>query len=195
MHKILIIDDDKGLRTVLSDLVKSEGYEAFTAGNGKVALKEISTHSPDIVLLDIRLPGVDGMTILERIREIDKHIIIIMMTGHGDIKDAVRAIKLGAFDYITKPFNNDEIIAAVKKALKNRQTTGDKPSAALSLREKEVLNWLKKGKSSWEIASILNIGESTVNFHITNIMHKLNAVSRTQAVAIAVEQGLINSEQ
>ncbi|MEW6600000.1 MAG: response regulator transcription factor [Nitrospirota bacterium] len=194
MHRILIIDDDKEMRTVLSDVIRSKDLEVFTAGNGKIALKEISTHSPDLVLLDIQLPGVDGMTILERIREIDKNIIIIMMTGYGDIKGAVKAMKLGAFDYITKPFNNEEIIAAIKKALQNRQPTESNPSIVLSLREKEVLNWLKQGKSSWEIASILNIVESTVNFHITNIMHKLNAVSRTQAVAIAVEHGLINAE-
>lgn len=195
MHKILIIDDDKGLRTVLSDLVRSEGYEACTAGSGKIALKEISAHSPDLILLDIRLPGIDGMTLLERIKEIDRSIIIIMMTtGHGDIRDAVKAMKLGALDYITKPFNNDEIISAIKNALEARPPSSNSQSAALSLREKEVLNWLKKGKSSWEISAILNIGESTVNFHITNIMQKLNAVSRTQAVAVAIEQGLINSE-
>jgi FixJ family two-component response regulator len=194
MHKILIIDDDKDMRSVLSDLARSGGYEAFSAGSGKTALKKISTHSPDLILLDIRLPGIDGMTLLERIKEIDRNILIIMMTGHGDIRDAVKAMKLGAFDYITKPFNNDEIIAAIKKALQARPHTGNAQSAALSLREKEVLNWLKKGKSSWEISAILNIGESTVNFHITNVMQKLNAVSRTQAVAIAVEQGLINSE-
>ncbi|MBI5664683.1 MAG: response regulator [Nitrospirae bacterium] len=194
MHKILIIDDDKDMRSVLSDLVRSGGYEVFSAGNGKIALKEVSIHSPDLILLDIRLPGIDGMTLLERIKGIDRSIIIIMLTGHGDIKDAVKAIKLGAFDYITKPFNNDEIIAAIKKALQARPHTGSSQSAALSLREKEVLNWLKKGKSSWEISSILNIGESTVNFHITNIMQKLNAVSRTQAVAVAIEQGLINSD-
>lgn len=194
MHKILIIDDDKDMRSVLTDLARSGGYEAFSAGNGKTALKEISTHSPDLVLLDIKLPGIDGMTLLERIKEIDRNILIIMMTGHGDIKDAVKAMKLGALDYITKPFDNDEIITAIKKALQARPRTSNSKSAALSLREKEVLNWLKKGKSSWEIASILHIGESTVNFHITNIMQKLNAVSRTQAVAIAVEQGLINSE-
>jgi len=194
MHKILIIDDDKDMRSALSDLVRSGGYEAYSAGNGKIALKEISTHSPHVILLDIRLPGIDGMTLLERIKEIDRNIIIIMLTGHGDIRDAVKAMKLGAFDYITKPFNNDDIIAAIKKALQSGHQMSSNPSAALSLREKEVLNWLKKGKSSWEISTILNIGESTVNFHITNIMHKLNAVSRTQAVAIAIEQGLINSE-
>jgi two-component system response regulator FixJ len=192
MHKILIIDDDKDMRSVLSDLARAGGYEAFSAGNGKIALKEISTHSPDLVLLDIKLPGIDGMTLLERIKEIDRNILIIMMTGHGDIKDAVKAMKLGALDYITKPFDNDEIITAIKKALQAKPPSSNSLSAALSLREKEVLNWLKKGKSSWEISTILNIGESTVNFHITNIMQKLNAVSRTQAVAIAVEQGLIN---
>ncbi len=194
MHKILIIDDEKDMQSVLTCLVKSEGYEAVAAGNGNIALKEISTHSPDLILLDIRLPGIDGMTLLERIKEIDRNIIIIMLTGHGDIRDAVKAMKLGAFDYITKPFNNDEIIAAIKNALQDKDTVYNSQSIFLSLREKEVLTWLKKGKSNWDISKILNISRRTVTFHVTNIMQKLNAVSRTQAVAVAIEQGLINLE-
>ena len=194
MHKILIIDDDSYMRSVLSDLVRSEGCEAFATGNGKIALKEISAHAPDLILLDVRLPGIDGMTILEKIKEIDKEILIIMITGHGDIRDAVRAIKLGAFDYITKPFDNEEIIATIKNALQTRLQPNHPQHVILSMREKEVLKWLKKGKSSWDISTILNISESTVNYHITNIMQKLNAVSRTQAVAVAIERGLISPE-
>jgi DNA-binding NarL/FixJ family response regulator len=194
MHKILIIDDDSSMRSVLSDLVRSGGYEAFSTGNGNIALKEISTHAPDLILLDIRLPGTNGMTLLEKIKEIDRDLLIIMITGHGDIKDAVRAIKLGAFDYITKPFENEEIIATIRNALQTRLQPHHPRHVALSMREKEVLNWLKKGKSSWDISTILNISESTVNYHITNIMQKLNAVSRTQAVAVAIERGLISSD-
>lgn len=194
MFKILIIDDEKDMQSVLACLVKSEGYEAVVAGNGNTALKEISTHSPDLILLDIRLPGIDGMTLLKRIREIDRNIIIIMITGHGDIKDAVRAMKLGAFDYITKPFNNEDIIAAIKNALQAKDTDYNSQSIFLSLREKEVLNWLKKGKSNWDISNILGISRRTVSFHVTNIMQKLNAVSRTQAVAVAIERGLIDTE-
>lgn len=194
MHKILIIDDDAYMRSALSDLLMSEGYEAFTTGNGKLALKEISSHAPDLVLLDVRLPGTDGITILEKIKEIDKDLLIIMITGHGDIKDAVRAIKLGAFDYITKPFENEELIATIRNALQTRRHPDHARTVVLSMREKEVLNWLTKGKSSRDISAVLNISESTVNYHMTNIMQKLTAVSRTQAVAVAIERGLIIRE-
>lgn len=191
MDKILIIDDDRDMQLVLSDIVRSEGYEAIVAGNGRQALKELSIHSPDLVLLDIRLPGMNGMSVLEEIKRIDKNLIVIMLTGYGDIKQAVKAMKLGAFDYITKPFDNDVIIENINNALNARHRGSDDLSSAISIREKEVLAWLKKGKSSWDIAVILGISERTVNYHVKNIMQKLNAVSRTHAVAVAMEQGLI----
>jgi two-component system nitrogen regulation response regulator NtrX len=194
MARILIVDDDPGMRSVLSDFLRSEGYETLAARNGKIALKEISAFSPDLILLDINLPGMDGITLLEKLKEIDSRLIIIMITGHGNIRDAVKAIKLGAADYITKPFNNDDISTTIRNSLQGGQTGNNRQAFDLSLREKEVLNWLKKGKSSWDIATILHISERTVNYHVTNIMQKLNAVTRTQAVAVALEHKLINAE-
>lgn len=191
MEKILIIDDDRDMQLVLSDVVRSGGYEAIVAGNGRQALKELSAQSPDLVLLDLKLPGMNGMSVLEEIKKIDKNLIVIMLTGYGDIKGAVKAMKLGAFDYITKPFDNDVIIENINNALNTRRRGVNNIITAISLREKEVLAWLKKGKSSWDIAIILGISERTVNYHVKNIMHKLNAVSRTQAVALAMEHGLI----
>lgn len=190
MKNILIIDDDKEIRSVLSSILMSEGYEVITAGTGKEALKKIGTHSPDLVLLDIKLPGMNGMKVLEEIKQRDKKLIVIMLTGYGDIKDAVQAIKMGAFNYITKPFENEEILVNINEALQS----SDVSNGTLTLREKEVVRWIKKGKSSWEIAAILGISERTVNFHVNNIKQKLNVVSRTQAVAIAIEQGLITEE-
>lgn len=194
MDKILIVDDDKDLQSVLSDTIKLEGYEAIVADDGRKALKEIRSHSPDLILLDVKLPGMDGIKVLEEIKKIDKNLIVIMLTGYGDIKDAVQAMKLGAFDYITKPFKDGEIVANIKNALQVKCLSRKKYIATLSLREKEVLNWLKKGKTSWDISVILGISERTVNFHINNIMQKLDAVSRTHAVAIAIEAELIDSE-
>ncbi len=189
MGKILIIDDDKGIQSVLSDIIRSEGYETVTAGNGRNALKEIAKCPPDLILLDIRLPGMDGMKILEKIKKTDQNMIVIMLTGYGDIKDAVQSMKMGAFNYITKPFENEEIMLNIKEALQTRHSATGK----LSHREKEVLKWLKKGKTSWDISVILCISERTVNFHIKNIMQKLDAVSRTHAVVKAIEMGLIDS--
>ncbi len=187
MEKILIIDDDRDMQSLLSEIIRQEGYEAITASNGKRALKEITPSFPDLTLLDIKLPGMDGMKVLEEIKKIDRHSIVIMLTGYGDIKDAVKSMKMGAFNYITKPFVNDEILVNIKEALQPRDCSTEQ----LSPREKEVITWLKKGKSSWDISIILCISERTVNFHIKNIMQKLNAVSRTHAVAKAIEVGLI----
>jgi FixJ family two-component response regulator len=190
MDKILIIDDDKDMQSVLSDIIESEGYTAFAAGDGKKALKVIKTHSPHLILLDMRLPGMNGMKVLEEIKKMDKDSMVIVLTGYGDIKGAVQAMKLGAFDYITKPFENEEMVANIKHALKIIHLNTESQPATLSLREKEILKWLKKGKTSWDISIILCISERTVNFHVKNIMQKLNAVSRIQAVAVAVEKGL-----
>ncbi len=194
MDKILIIDDDKDLQSLLSDTLRGEGYEAIVAGNGREALKEIKNYSPDLILLDIKLPGMNGMKVLEEIKKTDKDLVVIMLTGYGDIKDAVQAMKLGAFDYITKPFKDREMLVNIKKALRTRHLNrkNEELKRSLSPREKEILKWLKAGKSSWDISVILDITERTVNFHIDNVKQKLNAVSRAQAVAIAMGLGLID---
>jgi len=116
LDKILIVDDDKDMQDILSSLINTEGYEAITAGDGRKALKEIRTHSPDLVLLDIRLPEMDGMDVLKEIKKIDKNLPVIMLTAYEDVKGAVQAMKLGAFDYITKPFDNEEMVLNIKRA-------------------------------------------------------------------------------
>lgn len=191
MNNILIVDDDRDMQMILSDTLELEGYKTSVAGDGKMALKEIESGTPELILLDVKLPGMSGLELLEKIKKINKNLVVIMLTGYGDIKDAVSAIKLGAFDYITKPFKDDEIIANIKNALRGHSGEKGYRSYALSMREKEVLKWLKMGKSSWDISIILGISERTVNFHITNIMKKLDAMTRTQAVAISIEKGLI----
>jgi len=191
MNTILIVDDDKDMQTVLSDTLVLEGYKTSVARDGKEALEKINSSSPELILLDVKLPGMSGLELLEKIRKINKRSVVIMLTGYGDIKDAVQAIKLGAFDYVTKPFKDEEIIANIRNALENHIGGNGTNGSSLSMREKEVLKWLKMGKSSWDISKILDISERTVNFHITNIMNKLDAMTRTQAVAISIEKGLI----
>jgi DNA-binding NtrC family response regulator len=120
VERVLIVDDDKDLQFNISSLLRDEGYEATTVGDGRNAIKEVKTKSPDLVLLDIRLPGMDGMKILEEIKSIDKDLIVIMLTAYADVKQAVKAMRLGAFDYITKPFDNEEFILVIKKALETQ---------------------------------------------------------------------------
>ena len=117
MKRILIVDDDKDLRFNLSCILKEEGHEVIAASDGKQALNAIAENVPDLVLLDVRLPGIDGVELLEEMKKIEKNLPIIMLTAYSDVKSAVKAMKLGAFDYITKPFDNEELILVIKKAL------------------------------------------------------------------------------
>ena len=120
METILIVDDDKDVQFTISNILKHAGYETIIAGDGNRALREIRKRSPDLALLDIRLPGMDGIKILEEMKRIDKDLTVVMVTAYGDIKSVVNAMKLGAFDYITKPFDNEELLLVVKKALQTR---------------------------------------------------------------------------
>jgi DNA-binding NtrC family response regulator len=116
--QILIIDDDRDMCLALSDLLKEEGYSTVTAHNGKDGLKFTEENQPDLILLDYKLPDIDGMKIIEEIKKIDKNLPVVMLTAYGEIKYAVQAMKAGAFDYITKPFDNEGISLVVKKAVR-----------------------------------------------------------------------------
>jgi len=120
MEKILIIDDDQDFQFTVSQILKEENYEVSAKGYGKAALKAVKKDSPHLILLDIRLPDMDGMKVLEEIKKINKNMGVVMITGFGEVNGAVRAMKLGALDYITKPFDTRELILRVKKALETQ---------------------------------------------------------------------------
>jgi len=117
MYKILIVDDDKIINFTISKLLKKDGYEIKSCFNGKSAIEQCLEFAPQLVMLDFKLPDMNGFQILENIKKIDKHIIVIMLTSFGDIKKAVTAIKMGAYDFFTKPFESKEILSVVRKAL------------------------------------------------------------------------------
>jgi len=119
MNSVLIIDDNKDILDLLSNILSRAKYKTNVADDGEIALKEISRKSPDVVLLDLRLPGMDGLALLEQIRKLSPSSNVIMLTGHGGVKDAVKAMKLGAFDFIGKPFDNDELLMIIKRACEN----------------------------------------------------------------------------
>ncbi|MFA5903303.1 MAG: response regulator [Desulfobacula sp.] len=114
--KILLADDEEGLRKVLSIYLQDAGYEVITADNGKKAALLADTTSPDIVLTDIRMPGMDGITLLKHIKETCPDIEVIMITGHGDYKLAIESLKLNAVDFISKPIDNDVLDIALRRA-------------------------------------------------------------------------------
>ncbi|MDP8203421.1 MAG: sigma-54 dependent transcriptional regulator [Candidatus Tenebribacter mawsonii] len=117
MIKILIIDDNKNMQIILKNLLVDEGYDVISTTNGKDGLSAVIEQSPDLVLLDIRLPEMNGIDILQQITKFEKEIPVIMITAYGDVETAVETMKLGAFDYITKPFVNEELKLVIRKAL------------------------------------------------------------------------------
>jgi len=115
--KILVVDDEHLIRWTLEQHLSKEGYEVYTAEDGEKALEMVAELLPDLVLLDNQLPGVHGIEVLGRIKEMDKGTIVIMITAHGLLETAVKAMKMGAYDYINKPFNLEEITLTIKKSL------------------------------------------------------------------------------
>ena len=142
MEKILIVDDDYDFRFNISNVLKDEGYDVLTVPDGKDAIKAVETNSFNLLFLDIRLPQMDGMKILEKIKKLDKDLIVIMLTAYADIKSAVKAMKLGAFDYITKPFDNEELFLIIKKALNTQNLTKELDILRKRLGEKIVFEQL-----------------------------------------------------
>jgi Response regulator containing CheY-like receiver, AAA-type ATPase, and DNA-binding domains len=127
--KVLIVDDQNGIRVLLMEVFSSEGYVTFQAPNGKLALEIVRQESPDLVLLDMKIPGMDGLEILKHIKSIDRDIKVIMMTAYGELDMIKEATDHGALMHFTKPFDIDEMRMAVNMQLrggepKNRYAVG-----------------------------------------------------------------------
>jgi DNA-binding NtrC family response regulator len=118
--QILIIDDDVQLSSMLAHLVKKEGFEAEVVHDGESAMRTLRSCMPDVILLDLKLPGMSGMEVLKQVKGLEQDLPVIMMTGSGEIRDAVEAMKAGAHDYLTKPFDDHEVLRAVHRALAER---------------------------------------------------------------------------
>jgi len=119
-EKILVVDDEKAMRNLCSQILDEEGYEVSLAEDGKEAVNKVLREDFAVAIVDIKMPGMDGMEVLRFIKKHKSHTEVIMITGYGTIKTAVEAMKLGAADYITKPFNIEQLTMVVKMALENR---------------------------------------------------------------------------
>ena len=114
---ILVVDDEESIRTSLSGVLKDEGFKVSLAGSGMEAIKKVEKELPDLVLLDIWMPGIDGIEVLQRLKAISPGLVVIMISGHGTIETAVQATKLGAYDFIEKPLSLDKIVLTIEHAL------------------------------------------------------------------------------
>src|SRR5208337_4706343 len=121
MHNILIVDDEAGIRDSLAGILADEGYSASSAESGEACLEVLRKAAFDVVLLDIWMPGIDGLETLERIRELGNPPEVIMISGHGTIETAVRATKLGAYDFLEKPLSLEKTLILVKNAIESKK--------------------------------------------------------------------------
>src|SRR5271170_7433716 len=139
MHNVLIVDDEAGIRESLAGILNDEGYSASVAGSGEACLDLLRKTAFDVVLLDIWLPGVDGLETLERIRELENPPEVIMISGHGTIETAVRATKLGAYDFLEKPLSIDKTLILVKNAIESKKLRHENVDLKKQLHAKSVI--------------------------------------------------------
>ena len=136
LKRILVVDDEEGVRNLLQRILKEAGYEVLTAVNGPEALLKISQVDFSIVLLDIKMPGMSGMEVLQQLTTDHPDICVVMVTALGDAQTAVEAMKVGAYDYITKPFNRDDLMMKVRKAIQKRNLLVENERHRLELEER-----------------------------------------------------------
>lgn len=165
MDTILIVEDKESMLRMLEELFREEGFNVFKASDGPEALKKIRDEKIDVILTDLKLPSMDGIEILKEVKAIDPSIPVIVMTAYGSIETAVNAMKLGASDFITKPFNPDHLLMVIKRVLEGRKL----------LRE----NLLLKEETSRKIPVI--IGKSAV---MVELMQKVQKVARTKTTVL-----------
>jgi DNA-binding NtrC family response regulator len=210
MEKILVVDDNRDLRYTLKSILEDEGYHVSEAEDGDKAIKEVKKNQPDLVLLDLKLPGKDGLHILEDVKKINNNIAVIMLTGHADVKSAVKAMKSGAHDYISKPFDNEEMILVIKRALTNSNLTKEVQFLRQKLDEKTVVDKTLGSSSSIKLIlkqvdvvaptdiTVVIQGESGTGKEVfANLIHRKSHRKDKPFIAIdcgAIPETLIESE-
>jgi len=195
-----VIDDDEASRQSLAFLLQTANIEVQTHASATIFLDQLSSVSADCIITDVRMPGLSGIDLLRRLRELNIAAPVIVITGHGDVPLAVEAMKIGAADFFEKPFDDEALLASVRSAL--RQQEGDKQRdlaraeidskiAALSNRERDVLAGLVAGRANKQIAYDLGISPRTVEIYRANLMNKMQAGSLSELVRMALVAGMI----
>jgi FixJ family two-component response regulator len=191
---VFIIDDDRGMRQAIQDLVESVGLRAESFATGEEFLKRKRTNDPSCLVLDVRLPQMSGLDFQRQLAEAGMQIPIIFVTAHGDVPMSVRALKSGAVEFLTKPFRDQDLLDAIQQALQRDRAERDRQAeihdlqeryGALTAREREVMTLVVTGMLNKQIASEIGASEATVKIHRGNLMHKMQAGSVVDLVRMA----------
>ncbi len=189
---IHVVEDDEAMRDSLVELLEEAGYKPRAYASAEEFLARGATAEPGCVVSDLRMPGIDGMTLLRRLRADGSGLPLILITGHGDVPMAVNAMRVGAVDFLEKPFEPDALLGAIAMALRVRSSgaAAEEGDAArqrlekLTSREHEVLEHLVAGRSNKEAAEKLGISPRTIEFHRAHIMEKTGAAGLPELVRL-----------
>ena len=206
VHTVLVVDDHALVRTGVVKIISHEAdlQVIAEAANGVEAVEAFEKYRPDVTLLDLRMPVMEGAEAVRQIREIDPHARVIVLTTYDTDEDITRALKAGAKAYALKDISADELIGCIRHVLSGKTYLA--PAAAAKLaegiarmqvtpRELSTLRLMSDGKSNKEIAVVLGISERTVKSHLGHLFEKLGVTSRTEAVKVATRRGLVRLDQ
>ena len=197
---VYVIDDDEAMRDSLQFMLDSADFQVILFESAHRFLDVLSTLEFGCVVSDIRMPGIDGIALLKQLKASHGSLPVIIMTGHGDVPLAVEAMKLGAVDFLEKPFEDDRLIGMIELALRQAESGARSEAIALDIaariasltpRERQVMEGLVAGLSNKMIARDYNISPRTIEVYRANVMTKMQAGSLSELVRLALEGGVL----
>jgi two-component system, LuxR family, response regulator FixJ len=195
-----VIDDDEALRESLAFLLRTAQIDVQSFASAAAFLDALPNSNLRCIITDVRMPGLSGIDLLKRLKEMKIDVPVIVITGHGDVMLAVEAMKIGAADFLEKPFDDEVLLASVESALRQREgelrrhaerAEIESRLAALSNRERDVLGGLVTGRANKQIAFDLGISPRTVEIYRANLMNKMQAASLSDLVRMALIVGML----
>lgn len=193
--KLLCIDDEQRIVDLLTEELSEQGYAVHGATSGPEGFAAILRLNPDLVICDINMPGMTGFEVLEKLKTLSpqfSRMPFIFLSALNEREDILKGRRLGADDYVTKPIDFEMLLEVVKARLNPvARKANARPAVSLTEREIEALTWSARGKSSADIAVLMEVSERTVNFHIANAMQKFGVATRIQAAVKASLAGII----
>ena len=197
---VFVVDDDSSIRTSTARLLKSAGLTVETFSSAQEFLQHHTPSTPSCLVLDVRMPGLSGLDLQSELAQADLEVPIIFITGHGSVPMSVKAMKAGAVDFLQKPFDDEQLLDAVRHAIerdvrrRRERSTRDeieRRAGLLTARERQVFALVVSGMLNKQVGGELGMSEKTVKVHRARVMKKMGAGSLAELVRLAVEIGVV----